>query len=283
MEITNEIKAKVFGQYLSYFADQPTRFVFLKIIENLLNGVAVKYRIELKPLSTISDEDFIEASKLLPYDFKTDKDFDVFRGEAPFRIYRGEGSTVASNIVYANTTGTKIFKIFVDDGTIMLDDRIAPPCYTKHALIIYQFLQSKGYDLPNYHLGGKTLEQAGLAYYPSPVELSINDATKMFFEQYSKDYPEINAVGSTNAQSLDGVKFHEETIVVDLKHTANVNEMPVKYMGFDVIYQMDDSKHCDNCRYYSNTCGRYIMNPKLDRQECGKPETGYPHWEAKNK
>lgn len=208
MEITNEIKAKVFGQYLSYFADQPTRFAFLKIIENLLNGVGVKYRIELKPLSTISDEDFIEASKLLPYDFKTDKGFDVFRGEAPFRIYRGKGSTVASNIVYANTTGTKIFKIFVDDAKIMLDDRIAPPCYTNHTLIIYQFLQSKGYDLPNYHLGGKTLEESGLAYY--------------------------------------------------------------------------EDRGCSSCKYYSNTCARYIMNPNLDRQECGKPETGYPHWEPKN-
>lgn len=30
---------------------------------------------------------------------------------------------------------------------------------------IYQFLQSKGYDLPNVHLDGKTLKEAGLAVY----------------------------------------------------------------------------------------------------------------------
>lgn len=274
MTITNEIKAKVFGQYLSYYADQPTRLAILSIIEKLLCGSNTNFRIELKPLSTITDKDFRDAAKLLPEDFKpkTD-DKEVLR--------HGADSLHRHSVVFMNTTGFKMFKIFVDDGTIMLDDRIAPDCYTRHALLIYQFLQSRGYDLPNYHLGGKTLEQAGLAYYPCPVELRIDDATKMFFQEFSKKYPEINAVGSTNAQSLDGVKFHEETIVVELKHKANVNELPVKYMGFDVVYQMDDSKHCSNCGYFSNTCGRYIINPKLDRQECGKPETGYPHWTPK--
>lgn len=42
-------------------------------------------------------------------------------------------------------------------------------------------------------------------------------------------------------------------------------------------------KSCINCKYYSNTCGRYLMNPELlkDPKECGRPETGYPHWELK--
>lgn len=163
MKITNEIKAKVFGQYLSYYADQPTRLAVLSIIEKLLDGSRSSekmssHRIELKPLSSITDQDFKEAAKLLPDDFKPRTDFKVFR----------EGSTVVPskmNVVFANVTGFKMFKIFVDDGTIMLDDRIAPPCYTNYTLLIYQFLQSRGYDLPNYHLGGKTLEQAGLAYY----------------------------------------------------------------------------------------------------------------------
>lgn len=33
------------------------------------------------------------------------------------------------------------------------------------AIEIYQFLQSKGYDMPHYLLGGKTLEESGLAVY----------------------------------------------------------------------------------------------------------------------
>lgn len=32
-------------------------------------------------------------------------------------------------------------------------------------LSAYQYLQSKGYDLPHYLLGGKTLEESGLAIY----------------------------------------------------------------------------------------------------------------------
>ena len=31
----------------------------------------------------------------------------------------------------------------------------------------YQYLQSKGYDLPQYLLNGKTLKEAGLAIYPT--------------------------------------------------------------------------------------------------------------------
>ena len=148
MTISNEIKAKVFGQYLSYYADQPTRLAVLSIIEKLLDGSRSSekmssHRIELKPLSAITDEDFKEAVMLLPEDFRPkNKDFKVFR----------EGSTVVPskmNLIFANVTGFKMFKIFVDDGTIMLDDQIAPPCYTNYALLIYQFLQSR--DLPNYN------------------------------------------------------------------------------------------------------------------------------------
>lgn len=47
------------------------------------------------------------------------------------------------------------------------------------------------------------------------------------------------------------------------------------------------NKSCSTCKYFSNSCGRYIMNPELlkNPKECGRwdnPETGFPHWEAKN-
>lgn len=40
-------------------------------------------------------------------------------------------------------------------------------------------------------------------------------------------------------------------------------------------------KGCSTCKYYNNTCGRYLMNPELlkDPKECGKLETDYPHWD----
>ena len=39
-------------------------------------------------------------------------------------------------------------------------------------------------------------------------------------------------------------------------------------------------KICGNCKYYRNTCGRYLINPELlkDQKECGYG-TEFPHWE----
>lgn len=36
--------------------------------------------------------------------------------------------------------------------------------------IAFQFLQSKGYDLPNWYLGGKTLYEAGLCIYEAMAQ-----------------------------------------------------------------------------------------------------------------
>jgi hypothetical protein len=182
LKITNEIKAKVFGQYLSYYADQPTRLAVLSVIEKLLDGSRSaekmsSHRIELKPLCEITDQDFKEAAKLLPEGFRTDKDFVVHR------VHN------IQHIVFANVNGLKIFKIFTGDGIIMLDDTVASPCYTHHAHLIYQFLQSRGYDLPNYHLGGKTLEQAGLAYYEEGKQKQkTQEEQKHNDKQYSANF-----------------------------------------------------------------------------------------------
>jgi len=45
----------------------------------------------------------------------------------------------------------------------------------------FQFLQSRGYDLPNYLLGGKTLHEAGLAIYEpcQPTGYSITDVRRL--------------------------------------------------------------------------------------------------------
>lgn len=146
MEITNEIKAKVFAQYLGqmvevYNGDSkglPRKLIAVGGIDDeeyvkLRLGSAGsgqfvhacfirnnECKLILKPLSAITDEDAIEVQKIIG--FMANKKFKQF-----FEI--------------CNATSPET------------------------AIEIYQFLQSKGYDMPHYLLGGKTLEEVGLAIY----------------------------------------------------------------------------------------------------------------------
>lgn len=87
----------------------------------------------LKPLSAISDEDAIELVKLC--------------GMEPAEIHVMEyGLEIKGGGKYRCITNRESDRGYVD-------------------YIIGQFLQSKGYDLPNYLLGEKTLKEAGLAVY----------------------------------------------------------------------------------------------------------------------
>jgi len=101
MEITDEIKDKVFAQYLG---------------QNILGG-----RIILKPLSAITNEDAAEV---------------VF-----MQWEKKRGSLVDPDWA----------KRMVSTLALRAD--------------IYQFLQSKGYDLPHFLLGGRCLRETGLAIY----------------------------------------------------------------------------------------------------------------------
>lgn len=86
---------------------------------------ADKFKVILKPLSQISKKDSDEVVKIMSY-----KQKDTLK-----------------NILY-----TVKFKIL---------DSTSP----EKAIETYQFLQSKGYDMPHYLLGGRTLKEAGLAIY----------------------------------------------------------------------------------------------------------------------
>lgn len=140
MEITNEIKAKVFAQYLGHICrydmeGRPFRGTDkneLLTTENLALLCFSNHRkMVLKPLSAITDEDAIYLAKVVYPDWKT-------RFDDSFNF-----SGIGRDIVCATYKGR----------------------YSEIKLNYAQFLQSRGYDLPQYLLDGKTLHEAGLAIY----------------------------------------------------------------------------------------------------------------------
>ena len=124
-EITPEIKAKVFAQYAG-------QNVFKHYDQpvcvrwNFANFQLEGWKLILNPLSAITDEDAIEVAK-----------FQYTGKDAP-RLYHN-----------------------VETGKCS-----AALCNADHLCgFAYQYLQSKGYDLPHHLLGGKTLRESGLCIY----------------------------------------------------------------------------------------------------------------------
>lgn len=127
MEITHEIKAKIFAQYLGQkFIDAKTK----DYLEHKMNtaNLDIMYsthdwddiKLVLTPLSEITDEDAIGVSKII-----------------------GDSQKLCD-------------ELHSDRGKRILNSK-------KENFMLFQYLQSKGYDLPNYLLGGKTLIESGLA------------------------------------------------------------------------------------------------------------------------
>ena len=138
--MANEIKAKVFAQYLGQkygFYDgavvYPPIFSKFELYEVNLNDsyLLEKYRLVLKPLSAITDED----------------------KEYCYHLY-------CENCSYDYTQDYSGIKDAVNHWLKNHSKNIICFLATQH-----QFLQSKGYDLPQYLLGGKTLQESGLAIY----------------------------------------------------------------------------------------------------------------------
>lgn len=132
MKITNETKAKVFAQYLGQ-----------RIIENENNRFTGILESCGLTLMTVSNDEYIsdfivDANVVLilkPLDKITYEELNQLEQQTGIKVQRGE-------IKFS------IFTKSVHEG-----------------IIITQFLQSKGYDLPNYLLNGKTLHESGLAIY----------------------------------------------------------------------------------------------------------------------
>ena len=138
MKITNEIKAKVFAQYIfnpCVITMSETKGIVETIVIGLIQKGEGHFKLILKPLSTITDEDAIEVAKIMA---------------SPHIAMRLE----------KDDTRIRDAKYWIRNGLIATFN-----CNGYKALEAFQFLQLKGYDLPNYLLGGKTLNEAGLAIY----------------------------------------------------------------------------------------------------------------------
>lgn len=138
MEISIEIKAKVFAQYWGQTILQTPGVNGLFEVNGIDledSSVFPHCKLKLKPLSSITDEDAIEVAKLI---FEKSYSSDKKHDQLVLQKCQAEVFVKTMN----DTPNTGVEKLF-----------------------IYQFLQSRGYDLPQHLLNGKTLKEAGLAIY----------------------------------------------------------------------------------------------------------------------
>ena len=119
MEITNEVKEKVFAPYIL----QKVLWMGHKLVvlDKTWNWLHPSAKLKLKPISAISDEYAYGLCDII-------------------------GAFTADNFLNGLQKG-----VYVTD--------------IHKAINAYQYLISKGYDMPSYHLGGKTLQECGLAIY----------------------------------------------------------------------------------------------------------------------
>ncbi|HWY09701.1 MAG TPA: hypothetical protein VN026_00175 [Bacteroidia bacterium] len=139
-EISNELKAKVFAQYLGQTFKSNGRKYKMTVTEttnthekSLFFATDNVCELILKPLSTITDEDAIEASSIIGGASHLSKESQIAQLKELFSLPS----------FFVNQTNISGYKW----------------------LQCIQYLQSKGYDLPHFLLGGKTLQEAGLAIY----------------------------------------------------------------------------------------------------------------------
>jgi len=161
MELTNEIKATVLGQYLGQQMQTTTRqsqgeglpskklkgqlkeidigmvdsFIGVLLenetdVSNHTNYNTDQCKLILKPLSDITDEDALEVANICRWNHLMESSRIVQAKELLGRFWNGQ----------TNLSGWDWIKI-------------------------YQYLQSKGYDLPHLLLKSKTLQECGLAIY----------------------------------------------------------------------------------------------------------------------
>ena len=186
MEITNEIKAKVFAQYLGQIILCNQNFTLWhddegQGITDYKKGDIVNYDLlsldvrpffeyvpsiilKLKPLSAITDEDAIEVAKLLF--INPVHEWKVLRYEK--HIYFLDVKSIQNLETCSIEYNVNIFwlahSIKGSHQIIGHEDKI-PFLLSESYNTVYQFLQSKGYDLPHYLLNGKTLKECGLAIH----------------------------------------------------------------------------------------------------------------------
>lgn len=152
MELSNEIKKQIsfqyFGQQYRYKNEFGTFGGIIGNDESLHHFPkhisSDSFRIILKPLISITDEEAIEMAKIfggVDGEIILNRPTDLKNDDIHFSVQ-----------VYRNVPDFKSYstpKYWIDG----------------YGIEAYQWLQSKGYDLPHYLLGGKTLQESGLAIY----------------------------------------------------------------------------------------------------------------------
>lgn len=161
MKYSNDIIAKVFSPYLGHrlsaeliYKGFTCELVINNFTTSMANGMTIATAIQnnakliLKPLSSITNEDAIEVGKILFG--KEYSEGDVSRNE----------DSVYVKVLKPNTTINQNVNINFNGEMGNMNG------YSLHNVLqAYQYLISKGYDLPHILLDGKTLFKSGLAIY----------------------------------------------------------------------------------------------------------------------
>lgn len=199
MEITNEVKVKVFGQYLGhrvvtrmrgYDLEKKRTSTFKEgalievdlthnqvgvlldeeiVRENLINlDPEADCRLSLRPLSEITDEDAIMCYSIVDPRHSKPSDVEYWTHRHKPNSKRAAISIDIRRVDVPNECLNLGFEgascVYYNDPGEANIERI------ERQIHVYQFLQSRGYDLPNYLLDGKTLHEAGLAIYENELK-----------------------------------------------------------------------------------------------------------------
>ncbi len=157
MEITSKIKCKIFSQYLgeSILIFEPNidpvshwlegiDFDLKQVIAERVNYNPDWIKLILRPLTDITNEEAIEMAELC--------------GGIKGEILLNRPENLKDKDIH--------FSVQVYTNKPKFSSYSTPKYWTdSYGATAYQYLQSKGFDLPHYLLGGKTLEQSGLAIY----------------------------------------------------------------------------------------------------------------------
>ena len=171
IEITNDVKAKMFALYLGQRIKYSGihwnyTYVWLEVVSLIERSIQSVYKdpqgseqnadfddhvIILKPLSKITDEDAIMVGQLCGIGL--DNECIVFERDAERVI-----------VEQKKPTGIQCWIWY--DAEFFLENSFKEKSISSHTPIeAYQYLLSRGYDLPQYLLNGRTLKESGLAIY----------------------------------------------------------------------------------------------------------------------
>ena len=164
----NETKAKVFAPYLGVAWVHYNKPMMEGARAGILSGHDLQRiedgkepyaRISLKSLSEITKEDADIVASIFFKDTKLS--FEIMHKYKDGKVVLCNGITKHKK---PHPLGENI--TFETDGQIWHDEGFDYDNVTVDAPFrVFQFLQSKGYDMPNYHLRNKTLFESGLAIY----------------------------------------------------------------------------------------------------------------------